>query len=830
MRYKLSILQLLFLFILFTHIGNLNAQTEEAVRGLEWLRGQMLVDIDPGARLVKSYEDRTGAWTYDQALAVIAFSIGGDILSARQVLNALRETQMPDGSWQFSREYNTGEERDTRQLTGTNAWVVIAITQYELLTGDSSFRDMALACINWLVERRQEDPIHPAFGGFVFGLEHPDISFDPSTVYSTEHNVDTYSAMQLLFALTGEAIYKNYAEDIYRFVTSQLWLDGPGRFLAGFNDTDTVLDAQSWTVASLGHQGPNGEDFSRALDFAHLTFLVTDGSVNGIDNIHGFDANLEDLPIDKVWSEGSEGMVTAYRSTNDPANLDSAAFFHNETKRYQGANGGVPYTTDNNDTDWTTSNSAAGITWFLFNELEFNPFRPIRPICTIFPAAANDMLLTPITSYDGDTVYIDIRIKDILKSIDAFRFQVDFDTNHLTFIDTLIKGDLTGNFEAVSVRENSPGSGIITCGAFGGRSSIPANSRGTLISLVFVSSCNLEGPSDITISGLTDDLAGYSVCENTFSCSPRLSNGDVNNDGRLTAGDAQCAFLTYLNDQTVPVDCDDPDFPNELIAANVNCDSIVSASDASAIFQRSLERKDPKDCFGQEILSKQRESTGQYRLSLQQSISEAGAVGGYIVTVSLVVDNPEGLSAFGFSLSHPAGKLKFITVQKTTLSANWQQLAGLSKTAGKIIIGGFTTTPPNSNNSSEILQVLFSSPDKQVSLADFTISNRVDDFTDAGSMPPGGDPKLPTEFKLKQNFPNPFNPSTKITYSIPQAGHVTLKIFNLLGKEVATLVNKKQSAGSYPVEWHPQGLQSGVYFYRLQAGDFTQVRKLTLVK
>ncbi|MBU2447260.1 MAG: T9SS type A sorting domain-containing protein [Bacteroidetes bacterium] len=92
----------------------------------------------------------------------------------------------------------------------------------------------------------------------------------------------------------------------------------------------------------------------------------------------------------------------------------------------------------------------------------------------------------------------------------------------------------------------------------------------------------------------------------------------------------------------------------------------------------------------------------------------------------------------------------------------------------------------------------------------------------------------PKEFTLSQNYPNPFNPSTKIQYSLRNAGFVSLKVFNLLGREVATLVNSNQEAGSYTVPFNTSeaklNLASGVYFYRLEAGSFVSTKKLILMK
>jgi hypothetical protein len=90
----------------------------------------------------------------------------------------------------------------------------------------------------------------------------------------------------------------------------------------------------------------------------------------------------------------------------------------------------------------------------------------------------------------------------------------------------------------------------------------------------------------------------------------------------------------------------------------------------------------------------------------------------------------------------------------------------------------------------------------------------------------------PNEFTLSQNYPNPFNPSTTIEYFVPSDGFVSLKIFNTIGQEVSTLVNERQSAGKYTVNFNSVGigLPSGLYFYSLRSGDFSATKKMILIK
>ncbi|MHB8338786.1 MAG: T9SS type A sorting domain-containing protein [Ignavibacteriaceae bacterium] len=90
--------------------------------------------------------------------------------------------------------------------------------------------------------------------------------------------------------------------------------------------------------------------------------------------------------------------------------------------------------------------------------------------------------------------------------------------------------------------------------------------------------------------------------------------------------------------------------------------------------------------------------------------------------------------------------------------------------------------------------------------------------------------QLPQSFSLSQNYPNPFNPSTQIKYGIPKSGIVTLKVYNMLGQEVATLVNQEQKSGNYIVNFDASKLASGVYLYRIEANGFSLTKKMTLLK
>ena len=102
--------------------------------------------------------------------------------------------------------------------------------------------------------------------------------------------------------------------------------------------------------------------------------------------------------------------------------------------------------------------------------------------------------------------------------------------------------------------------------------------------------------------------------------------------------------------------------------------------------------------------------------------------------------------------------------------------------------------------------------------------------TDSTAVSVGGNKDVILNFSLSQNYPNPFNPVTTINYSIPKQSYVKIIVYDILGKEVVTLVNEEKLAGNYKTNFDGSNLTSGVYFYRLEAGEFSKTRKLILLK
>jgi hypothetical protein len=105
-------------------------------------------------------------------------------------------------------------------------------------------------------------------------------------------------------------------------------------------------------------------------------------------------------------------------------------------------------------------------------------------------------------------------------------------------------------------------------------------------------------------------------------------------------------------------------------------------------------------------------------------------------------------------------------------------------------------------------------------------------FIDTSDVPlsSGSGNGIPVSFNLFQNYPNPFNPVTKINFSLPEPGNVKLTVLDLLGREVSVLVNDKLAAGTYSADWDASIFSSGIYFYKMESGDFTEIRKMVLLK
>jgi len=184
----------------------------------------------------------------------------------------------------------------------------------------------------------------------------------------------------------------------------------------------------------------------------------------------------------------------------------------------------------------------------------------------------------------------------------------------------------------------------------------------------------------------------------------------------------------------------------------------------------------------------------------------------------------------------------------------WYEFTGVGTDVFKVVVaftkngagiagGNFTATTAQSTFGEFIVNITWPTGDNpdtgviSMNIYNSALTNPgsffvVDDlaFGATGTGVREAGPGIPQQFSLHQNYPNPFNPSTTIQYELPKAVLVTLKVFNALGQEVATLVDENKPAGVYTARFDAGALGSGVYFYKLTAGNFVETRKMIMLK
>lgn len=191
--------------------------------------------------------------------------------------------------------------------------------------------------------------------------------------------------------------------------------------------------------------------------------------------------------------------------------------------------------------------------------------------------------------------------------------------------------------------------------------------------------------------------------------------------------------------------------------------------------------------------------------------------GNYTVTIS----NGTG-KGVGVDIAASSGTL-------ANTDANLKVLSGeLTQPAKKAFSGSsytfnFTYTAPSTTGPQTLYATGCSSKAQWNFATNYTVN--VTSATDVKN-----DNINPNEFKLYSNYPNPFNPSTKIQFSIPANNYVTLKVYDISGREVASLVNSQMNAGQHVINFDASNLSSGIYYYKLSAGNFTQTNKMILMK
>lgn len=236
------------------------------------------------------------------------------------------------------------------------------------------------------------------------------------------------------------------------------------------------------------------------------------------------------------------------------------------------------------------------------------------------------------------------------------------------------------------------------------------------------------------------------------------------------------------------------------------------------------------------------ESSGEVLASAYRTIHISlkhvdGEVGEKVM-LPLVVDNCANIVAVSFSLEYNASALKALSVAKTTLTESWLMEYDITDGLIKVALAGakpiIVTSGAIVNLEFEILKVQSANPGGLMKISELTI-NGVDVSVNFQADKLTMDSAIPEEYVLSQNYPNPFNPETKICYQLPQTDQVTIMIYNSLGQNIRTLVNKVQPAGSYSTRWDGRddegmAVASGIYLYEIKADQYHEVKKMLLLR
>jgi hypothetical protein len=275
--------------------------------------------------------------------------------------------------------------------------------------------------------------------------------------------------------------------------------------------------------------------------------------------------------------------------------------------------------------------------------------------------------------------------------------------------------------------------------------------------------------------------------------------------------------------------------PKEATYADANGDGIANQADVNVI---GLNWGKQHSLSMPQLLPRELREQGVLRPVVRQ------LSGSDKLCIEIVADSLDELTGAAFELAYPAGRLCVLAVER---GKDWGQNTLLiykdDGAQGKIGVGVCQTAKADAGaNPSVVAVVHFAWRERaettrlRFQVKDALATNQVGRlFRLAGAAWGSEVAEAPTAFSLQQNYPNPFNPSTRLEYALPHAAHITIKIHDALGREIATLVDEKLPAGSHFVAWDGKDrtgreMPSGIYFVRMQAEGFVRTMKAVKVK
>jgi hypothetical protein len=417
----------------------------------------------------------------------------------------------------------------------------------------------------------------------------------------------------------------------------------------------------------------------------------------------------------------------------------------------------------------------------------------------------------------------------ITNSLGAVELDLEFDSTYLTYnrIELSPFSEAWDFFDANLL----PGDRV-RIGGF----TIPDETPGspeTLVNVVFDVDPDGSGDQQLTTMNLGADFAGIPACTRFLTITACAGDGDVNRDGALTTGDALCAFRCFLNAGEMTADCL---FGSgcEATDADANCDGTCTPGDALWIFDRFLCDQGPLPCGGQsEACTAPRETPVVARLRFGDVEIPAGET----VRIPIEVQGSGRLRTFGFDLS-PVHGIEVTGVEPSIETASWPAFDSGRSGSGEVRVGGLDPLGVTLNERSwTSLGSLVVHSSRGATADQLQVSATHGEI--AGGVFESGEIRgeIPSTFRLDSARPNPFSTTVSIDFSIPAGSHdrVEIRVFNVHGQAVRTLVDGVRLAGRHDVRWDGRDdtgarVAAGTYFYRMSAGPYEATRKIVYTR
>jgi hypothetical protein len=330
---------------------------------------------------VKSYE--TGDeqfWVYDCSLAVISLTSSGkkdQQEKARLLLEGLQSLQNEDGSWYTVYSLAPLHKKlETKKNPASNAWIAISALYYQAQTDDSSFRPMAKKCMQWLKERTVDVHINELDYRAVLHTEDDSYPSSTNKNISTIATIATYAVCQYADKILGETAYKKLESDLYKFICEIAWDEKLGHFTE-YNPSDfgPSITLQTWAVLALGPEGPNGEEFFRALEWCEkvlsIEIWIPIGGGSRV-SLHGMRPSLKIPHL--IYVEGTMQLVAAYFTLGDKKQHGQDLL--NKSLIIRSPSVGIFYAVGAFHKDFKRLPAVASTCWYRFAKSKVNPLSP----------------------------------------------------------------------------------------------------------------------------------------------------------------------------------------------------------------------------------------------------------------------------------------------------------------------------------------------------------------------------------------------------------------------------------------------------------------------